>query len=401
MFGFVGWFGSNEVIDEIEGVFNEFEGKTKKFIDIIYNNPEKKYDAIKIFQEIKLLNDRILNSIKRQETEMENKDEILKQKKEECSNDFNKILQKEKEACKKILDIQNETKSLISEINVFLKFYSLPTINMKIEQFKGLEISKIKDNIEKGTTSIIKENEKIVVDFNQLKKNIHEENDKMNQAITIDLAFVMDITGSMSTYLNFARDKIMQIIEKITKETSASVNLGFIGYRDYNDSKDEYLIYPELTKDSEEVKLFISKAQAGGGKDCEDMGGGLTAALNYKWRSNTRFVMLIADAPCHGVQYHEIENFDSLPKGDPKYKMDEIIKKYAENDINLLCLNITAMTVKLYNNFVDYYKKGRKNENSASIYIGVFNDEKQHTDVLVDLIVSNAKNFFENRHNKI
>ena len=391
----------NEIIDEIEGTFNEFEGKTKKFIDIIYNNPEKKYDAIKIFQEIKLLNDRILNSIKRQETEMENKDKILKQKKEECSNDFNKILQKEKEACKKILDIQNETKSLISEINDFLKFYSLPTINMKIEQFKGLEISKIKDNIEKGTTSIIKENEKIVVDFNQLKKNIHEENDKMNQAITIDLAFVMDITGSMSTYLNFARDKIMQIIEKITKETSASVNLGFIGYRDYNDSKDEYLIYPELTKDSEEVKLFISKAQAGGGKDCEDMGGGLTAALNYKWRSNTRFVMLIADAPCHGVQYHEIENFDSLPKGDPKYKMDEIIKKYAENDINLLCLNITAMTVKLYNNFVDYYKKGRKNENSASIYIGVFNDEKQHTDVLVDLIVSNAKNFFENRHNKI
>ena len=391
----------NEIIDEIEGIFNEFEGKTKKFIDIIYNNPEKKYDAIKIFQEIKILNDRILNSIKRQETEMENKDEILKQKKEECSNDFNKILQKEKEACKKILDIQNETKSLISEINNFLKFYSLPTINMKIEQFKGLEISKIKDNIEKGTTSIIKENEKIVVDFNQLKKNIHEENDKMNQAITIDLAFVMDITGSMSTYLNFARDKIMQIIEKITKETSASVNLGFIGYRDYNDSKDEYLIYPELTKDSEEVKLFISKAQAGGGKDCEDMGGGLTAALNYKWRSNTRFVMLIADAPCHGVQYHEIENFDSLPKGDPKYKMDEIIKKYAENDINLLCLNITAMTVKLYNNFVDYYKKGRKNENSASIYIGAFNDEKQHTDVLVDLIVSNAKNFFENRHNKI
>ena len=215
---------------------------------------------------------------------------------------------------------------MISEINDFLKFYSSPTINMKIEQFKGLEISKIKDNIEKGTTSIIKENEKIVIDFNQVKKNINEENNKMNQAITIDLAFIMDITGSMSTYLNFARDKIMQIIEKITKETSASVNLGFIGYRDYNDSKDEYLIYPELTKDSEEVKRFISKTQAEGEKDSEDMGGGLTAALNYKWRSNTRFVMLIADAPCHGVQYHEIENFDLLPKGDPKYKMDEIIK---------------------------------------------------------------------------
>ena len=338
----------------------------------------------------------IIAEEKKKALELEKRTKI----KEECSNDFNKILQKEKETNKKVQDIQNETKQLISEINDFLKFCSLPTINVKIEQFKGLEITKIKDNIENGTKNMIKENEKIVVDFSQLKKHINEENDKMNQAITIDLAFVMDITGSMSTYLNFARDKVMQIIEKITKETSASVNLGFIGYRDYNDSKDEYLIYPELTKDSESVKQFISKAQAGGGKDSEDMGGGLTAALNYKWKSNTRFVMLIADAPCHGVQYHEIPNFDSLPKGDPKYKIDEIIKKYAENDINLLCLNITAMTVKLYNNFVDYYKKGRKNENSASIFIGVFNEEKQHSDVLVDLIVSNAKKFFENRHNK-
>lgn len=390
----------NDMIDEIENVFTEFEEKTKKFIDIIYNNPNKKYEAIQIFQQIKLLNERILNCIKNQENEMEKKDKILKQNKEECSNDFNKITKKEKETCKKIQEIQNETKSIISEINDLLKFCSLKPIAIKIEDFKGLEINKIKDNIEKGTTKLIKENEKIVVDFSKLKTFLNEENEKIIQTITIDLVFVMDITGSMTTYLNFAGGKVMQIIETITKETSASVNLGFIGYRDYNDSKDEYLIYPELTKDSEAVKQFISKAEAGGGKDAEDMGGGLSEALKYKWKSNTRFVMLIADAPCHGIQYHEIENFDSLPKGDPKYKIDEIIKKYAENDINLLCLNITALTVKLYNNFVDYYKKGRKNENSSSIYIGVFNEEKQDTNILVDLIVSNAKKFFENRHNK-
>ena len=391
----------NEIIEEIESVFNEFEEKTKKFIDIIYNNPERKLEAIRIFQEIKLLNERILNSIKNKEKEIESTDKTLKKRKEECSNDFDNIIKKEKETSKKIQEIHHETKSLISEINDILKFCSLPNININLEQFKGLEeISKIKDNIEKGTLDIIKENEKIIVDFSKLKKHINEENEKMNQTITIDLAFVMDITGSMSTYLNFARDRVLQIIEKLTKETSASVNLGFIGYRDYHDSNDEYLIYPELTKDSEKVKQFISKAKAKGGNDCEDMGGGLTSALNYKWKSNTRFVMLIADAPCHGFQYHQMENFDSLPKGDPKYKIDEIIKKFAENDINLLCLNITKMTAKLYNNFVDYYKKGRKNENSASIFIGVFNEEKQNTDDLADLIISHAKKFFENRHNK-
>ena len=390
----------NEMIDKVENIFNQFEEKAKKFIDIIYNNPGQKFEAIKIFQDIKLLNEQIIDSLKKNEDDMQNKDKLLKQKKEECSNDFNIIITKEKDTNKKIQDIQKETKSTISEINDLLKFCSLPIINTKIEDFKGLEISKVKDNVLQGTSNLIKENEKIVVDFSKLKQHINEENDKMNQAITIDLAFVMDITGSMATYLDFAKNKVLDIIESIKKETSATVKLGFIGYRDYHDSKDEYLIYPDLTKESELVKEFISKAKAGGGKDSEDMGGGLTAALNYKWKSNTRFVMLLADAPCHGVQYHEIENFDSLPKGDPKYKIDEIIKKYAENDINLLCLNITAMTVKLYNNFVDYYKKGRKNENSASIFIGVFNEEKQNSDVLADLIVSNAKKFFEKRHNK-
>ena len=390
----------NEMIDKIENIFNQFEERTKKFIDIIYNNPSKKFEAIKIFQDIKLLNEQIIDSLKKNEVDMQNKDKLLKQKKEECSDDFNKIITKEKETNKKIQDIQKETKSIISEINDLLKFCSLPLLNTKIEDFKGLEIDKVKNNVIEGTSNLIKENEKIVVDFSKLKQHINEENDKMNQAITIDLAFVMDITGSMATYLDFAKNKVLDIIESIKKETSATVKLGFIGYRDYHDSKDEYLIYPELTKESELVKKFISNAKAGGGKDSEDMGGGLTAALNYKWQSNTRFVMLLADAPCHGVQYHEVENFDSLPKGDSKYKIDEIIKKYAENDINLLCLNITAMTVKLYNNFVDYYKKGRKNENSASIFIGVFNEEKQNTDVLADLIVSNAKKFFEKRHNK-
>ena len=390
----------NKIIDDIENIFTEFEEKTKEFINIIYNEPSKKLKAIQIFQGIKLLNTRILDSIKNQEEELQKKDKILQNNMEECSKDFIKIQQKEKEVSTKFQNIQKEAKSLISEINELLKFCSLPTITLKLNEFKGLEINKLKQSIEQGTTNLIKENEKIVIDLSTLKKHINEENEKMNQMITIDLAFVMDITGSMSTYLNFAKDKVLYIIEKICKETSASVRLGFIGYRDYLDSKDDYLIYPELTKDSEMVKQFISTAKAGGGSDSEDMGGGLQSALNYNWTSNTRFVILIADAPCHGEQYHEIKNFDSFPQGDPKYKIDEIVKNYAEKDINLLCLNITAMTVNLYNNFVDYYKKGRKNENSASIFLGIFNEEKQHTDELVNIIVSNAKKFFEKRHNK-
>ena len=44
------------------------------------------------------------------------------------------------------------------------------------------------------------------------------------------------------------------------------------------------------------IYFIQNNAKAGGGKDIEDMGGGLIAALNYKWNSNTKFIMIIADA---------------------------------------------------------------------------------------------------------
>ena len=220
----------------------------------------------------------------------------------------------------------------------------------------------------------------------------------MNETITLDLAFIMGITGSMQEYLDFVKEKILIIIDKIIKDTNVKVKLGFVGYRDYKDSKDQYLIYPSLTNNYDKVKEFISSAKAGGGKDCEDMGGGFQNALNYEWKSNTRFAILLADAPCHGEQYHGIKNFDSLPKGDPKYKIDNLIQNFAEKNINLMCLNITKMTIQLYNNFVDYYQKGRKNQNSSSIFIGVLYDDKKDTEKLVDLIVTNAKSYYEKRH---
>lgn len=89
-------------------------------------------------------------------------------------------------------------------------------------------------------------------------------------------------------------------------------------------------MYPELTNEVEKVREFIKSAVVGGGGNCEDMGGGLYSALNYKWNGRSRFALLIADVPCHGIQYHELPNFDSFPQGDSKYDMIDIIKKYAE-----------------------------------------------------------------------
>ena len=151
----------------------------------------------------------------------------------------------------------------------------------------------------------------------------------------------MDITGSMESYLQMAKDKVIKIIDNIKEKSgSAEINLAFVGYRDYLDSQDEYLTV-KFNNNSKEVRDYISKVEVGGGSDCEDMTGGLNIALNFDWTGITRFAVLIADVPCHGLKYHGLEGFDGYPNGDDtKYNItiDKIVEKFARKNISLLCL---------------------------------------------------------------
>lgn len=385
----------NDMIEGIENTFNDFEYKSKLFFDILINKPEEKNKAFETFDEIKILNTVTLKIISDFQTHLYNNEKNLKTKKTECSNDFNEIIASNNESSKKLNNVLHEAREVQGELNELLEFCSLPKIKEQIKEYKGLQIEEIKEKVIEGTDNIIQANKKIEVDTTKLKKYIKEKEEVIYNLISLDLVFVMDITGSMEKYLNFAKNKILQIIQLITKNSTMQVNLGFVGYRDDLDNKVDYLIYPELTNEIEKVKNFISLARVGGGGNCEDMGGGLNTALKYEWKGRSRFVLLIADVPCHGVQYHEVQNFDSFPQGDPRYNIIEIIKGYAEKNINLFCLNLTQLTVKLYNNFVDYYTQGKKSNNTADIYVGYLDND---TEKLANIIINNAKKFYEKRH---
>ena len=384
----------NDMIEGIENTFNDFEYKSKLFFDILINKPEEKNKAFETFDEIKILNTVTLKIISDFQTHLYNNEKNLKTKKTECSNDFNEIIASNNESSKKLNNVLHEAREVQGELNELLEFCSLPKIKEQIKEYKGLQIEEIKEKVIEGTDNIIQANKKIEVDTTKLKKYIKEKEEVIYNLISLDLVFVMDITGSMEKYLNF-ENKILQIIQLITKNSTMQVNLGFVGYRDDLDNKVDYLIYPELTNEIEKVKNFISLARVGGGGNCEDMGGGLNTALKYEWKGRSRFVLLIADVPCHGVQYHEVQNFDSFPQGDPRYNIIEIIKGYAEKNINLFCLNLTQLTVKLYNNFVDYYTQGKKSNNTADIYVGYLDND---TEKLANIIINNAKKFYEKRH---
>ena len=388
----------NGLIEHVNEIFNEFEDKSKEIIDIIKTNNISSVDNEKImsmFEDIKRYNPSIIELLKEKEKYLENQNKDLLNKIKECKNESDRVKKINEEATNSFKQFNQEAKDLIRQINDIRSLFSLDEIQSEVLEISGIKLDDFENKFIEGANAIIQANKKIIADFSKLRKFVAEENSKPMKFVTLELAFVMDITGSMNPYLQMAKDKIIGIIDSTKKNCgSADVKLGFVGYRDYLDSKHEYLTV-KLNKNSKEVRDYINQVSVGGGSDCEDMPGGLNIALNFAWTGKSRFAVLIADVPCHGVKYHGLENFDKFPDGDGKYNIEKIIEDYAKKEISLLCLNITDKTVNLYNNFVDYYQRGRKEKSSASIFVGNFNSKPEE---LAAVIVKNAKNIYEKRH---
>lgn len=392
----------NTVIEKMQNVFNNFEEKGKEFINIIYNykSPEEKKKASTIFREIQKLSEEMKKIFDENSEKLKKQDENIKNKKKKCYEDLQNIRTNNMNISEKMKDLHDQEQDIMREINEFLKFLNKPKVKYYQKELKGLQLFQINKKVIDGTESILVANQKIKADLTKLKEFVDEKDNEINKVFSLDLAFIMDITGSMEPYLTFAKEKIITVINKIMEDSTVMVNLGFVGYRDDLNKEDrggEYVICPELTRDIELVKNLLSLAEVGGGNDiCEDMAGGLYYALQYKWKSRSKFAMLIADAPCHGVQYHGLNDDSDFHKGgDPRYKIDELVKDFAAKNINLMCLNIEEITRKLYENFKKYYKSGLKQNSNSEIIVRDFNED---TSKLTDIIVSKAKEFYNKRH---
>ena len=388
----------NELIEHVNEIFGDFEEKSKNIIEILKNNSISKEDneeIISIFEDIKKYNPTIINLLKEKEKFLEKNNKDLITKIKECQNESTNAKEINEEITKSFKEFNQEAKDLIRQINDIRELFSLDEIQSEMLEISGIQLDDFENRFTKSAETLLQANKKIIGDLKNLREYIAEENTKVLNILTLDLAFIMDITGSMKSYLQMAKDKIIGIIDNIKKKSgSAEVNLGFVGYRDYLDSKDEYLTV-KFNNNAKEVRDYISKVEVGGGGDCEDMPGGLNIALNFKWNGKSRFAVLIADVPCHGKKYHGLEGFDTHPNGDNKYNIEKIVEGFAQKNISLLCLNITNKTINLFNNFVDYYQKGRKPNSSAAIYVDNFNKEPEELAVIIE---KSAKNIYEKRH---
>ncbi len=150
-----------------------------------------------------------------------------------------------------------------------------------------------------------------------------------------DLAFVVDTTASMGSFIDAAKTHMINMIDKLRKESSVDIQLGLVEYRDHppQDSM-VYRHYP-FTSDMKQVRKDITNLRvAGGGDGPEAVFDGIIAACEeLEWREHSRKVMvLIGDAPPHGVGC----SGDGFSKGCPCGQTVESVANALEENSTLL-----------------------------------------------------------------
>lgn len=78
------------------------------------------------------------------------------------------------------------------------------------------------------------------------------------------------------------------------------------------------------------------------------MAGGLYNALKFDWSSIARQVIFIADAPCHGLKYHNLTD-DTYPHGDPSGRnIEQLINEFKMKRIEFTIVEVSHITEKMF-----------------------------------------------------
>ena len=123
----------------------------------------------------------------------------------------------------------------------------------------------------------------------------------------LDLAVVLDVTGSMGDELAFLTDEFEAIVAQATRQyPQADLRFALVAYRDRGD---QFTVRRwDFTRDAAEMRRRLADLSAGGGGDMpEAVDEALDAMLDLDWRTGTaaRVAFLVGDAPPHANKLPE------------------------------------------------------------------------------------------------
>ena len=244
----------------------------------------------------------------------------------------------ERKIGKKMLFKSSSSSSSSDELEKKIKKDLAENLNQKLTNFEKEQSQSQKDIFE-NNFNILKNDFKIIEEYEQI----------ILKDTSIDIMFIMDLTGSMQAFLSEAKHNIKKVTEEIIEiHPGAKIRLSFVGYRDFEKKGDkrEY----EIVDFTEDINKFISSIKIldcyGGGDQPEDIAGALNKALKLDWKSNAKYVVLVCDAPCHGKKYHDIY-IDDFGEGDPDgLVIEDLMLKFKNMNITFYCIEINESTKK-------------------------------------------------------
>lgn len=135
-------------------------------------------------------------------------------------------------------------------------------------------------------------------------------------AESVDLAFIIDFTASMSETIDAVHKQIKEVVRRLkVTNSNLSLRVALVAYRGVRNGEEGFNIF-DFSPSIDEFDKFLSSITTWGGDGYfANMAGGIEKANNrLSWQQASRTVFLIGDMPCHGKQFWNPEKNYSIKK---------------------------------------------------------------------------------------
>ena len=186
----------------------------------------------------------------------------------------------------------------------------------------------------------------------KIKNILSDETSKGNN--DFDILFLVDATGSMSSYITAAKEETKNISDQLRKLYPEKMfKYGYIFYRDPIDSKGDKHEVIDLTDDVNSLPEKIGKISATGGGDAPEDWVGAYKLANEKisWRNGTRVIMHLTDAGAHGKLFTPN---DKYPEEESKLIIE--LEKCAQKRIKIFGYTIDDECQQSFNECSRIYR---------------------------------------------
>lgn len=175
---------------------------------------------------------------------------------------------------------------------------------------------------------------------------------KSTQARRLDLAWVVDVTGSMGDELRFIREELIDIVAQIQESASIDdVRIATIFYRDRGDRFVTRV--QDFSADLDQVQKDIEAQRASGGGDFpESVNAALFEAmrtLSWRQEDTVRLAFLVADAPPHYYPDEQYTYRDAIPDAQASaIKLFPVAGSGIDKSTEYLFRNLAVATLGKY-----------------------------------------------------